>query len=72
MNSAGDGTFLNFSQNMHNIKNIQLVSHYYIASLTDRLNFIQLKCHFVLVKYNHIFWGETCIYPVFKEMTKNS
>ena len=63
MNSAGDGTFLNFSQNMHNIKNIELVSHYYIASLADRLNFVQLKCHLVLVKYNHIFWGEICIYP---------
>ena len=70
MNSAGDGTFLNISQNMDNIKKIQLVSRYYSASLADSLNFIQLKCHLVLVKYNHIFWGEICIYPVFKEMIK--
>ena len=58
MNSAGDGTFLNISQNMDNIKKIQLISHYYNASLADRLNFIQLKCHLVLVKYSHIFLGE--------------
>ena len=43
MNSAGDGTFLNISQNMDNIKKIQLVSRYYSASLADRSNFIQLK-----------------------------
>ena len=63
MNSAGDGTFLNISQNTDNIKKIQLVSHYYNESLADTLNFIQLKCHLVLVKYNHIFLGEICIYP---------
>ena len=63
MNSAGDGIFLNISQNMDNIKKIQLVSHYYNASLADKLNFIQLKCHLVLLKYNHIFLGEICIYP---------
>ena len=62
MNSAGDGTFLNISQNMDNIKKIQLVLHYYNASLADTLNFIQLKCHLVLVKYNHIFLGEIYIY----------
>ena len=73
MNSAGDGIFvLNISQNMDNIKKIQLVSHYYSASLADTLNFIQLKCHLVLVKYSHIFFGEICIYPVFEEMIKNS
>ena len=55
MNSAGDGTFLNIPQNMDNMKKIQLVSHYYNASLADTLNLIQLKCHFVLVKYNHTF-----------------
>ena len=41
MNSAGDGTFLNLSQNMDNIKKIQLVSHYYNVSLADTLNFTQ-------------------------------
>ena len=63
MNSAGDGTFLNMSHNMDNIKKIQLVSHYYSASLADKLNLIQLKCHLVLVKYSQIFLGEICIYP---------
>ena len=63
MNSAGNGTFLNISQNMDNMKKIQLVSHYHNASLADTSNFIQLKCHLVLVKYNHIFLGEICIYP---------
>ena len=62
MNFAGNDTFLNISQNMDNIKKIQLVSHYYNASLADTLNIIQLKCHLVLVKYNHIFLGEICIY----------
>ena len=66
MNSAGNGTFLNISQNMNNMKKIQLVSHYYNASLADTLNFIQLKCHLILVKYNHIFLGEICIYPRLK------
>ena len=61
MNSAGNGTFLNISQNMDNMKKIQLISHYYNASLADTLNFIQLKCHLVLVKYNQIFLGEICI-----------
>ena len=55
MNSAGDETFLNISQNMDDIKKIQLVSHSYNANLGHRLNFIQLKCYLVLVKYNHIF-----------------
>ena len=58
MNSAGNGTFLNISQIMDNMKKIQLVSHYYNASLADTLKIIQLKCHLVLVKYHHIFWGE--------------
>ena len=62
MNSEGNVIFLNISQNMDNIKKIQLVSHYYNASLADTLNIIQLKCYLVLVKYNHIFLGEICIY----------
>ena len=63
MNSGSNGTFLNISQNMDNIKKIQLVLHYYNASLADTSNFIKLKCHLVLVKYDHIFLGEICIYP---------
>ena len=55
MTSAGNGTFLNISQNMNNIKKIQLFSHYYNVSPADTLNIIQLKCHIVLVKYNYIF-----------------
>ena len=62
MNSAGNGTFLNISQNIYNMKKIQLVSYYYNASLADTLNFIQLKCHLVLVKYNHMFLGEIFIH----------
>ena len=62
MNSAGNDICLNISQNMDNIKKIKLVSHYYNASLAETLNFIQLKWHLVLVKYNHIFLGEICIY----------
>ena len=72
MNSAGNGTFLNISQNLGNIKKIQLVSHYYNVSLADTLNTIQLKCHLVLVKYNNIFLGEICIYPRLKENEKKS
>ena len=63
MNSAGNGIFLNIYPNIDDIKKIQLISHYYNASLADMLNFSQLKCHLVLVKYNHIFLGEICIYP---------
>ena len=63
MNSAGDDTSVNIFQNMDNIKEIQLVSHYYNVRLADTLKFIQLKCHLVLVKYNYIFLGEICIYP---------
>ena len=55
--------FLHQTQNMHNIKKIQLVSHYYIASLADGLNFIQLKCHIVLVKRIHIFLGRNLHLP---------
>ena len=58
MNSAGHDTSLSISQNMDNIKKIQLVSYYQSVSLADTFNFIQLKCHLVLVKYNHIFLGE--------------
>ena len=39
MNDAGNGTSLNISQNMDNIKKIQLASHYYDASLADTLKF---------------------------------
>ena len=63
MNSAGNGIFLNISPNIDNIKKIQLISQCYNASLADMLNFIQLKCHLVLAKYNHIFLEEICIYP---------
>ena len=70
MNSAGNCTFLNISQNMDNMKKIQLVSHYYNVSLADTLNFIQLKCHLILVKYNHIFWEKSAFTPVLKEMRK--
>ena len=72
MNSGGNGTFLNISQNMDNIKKIQLVLHYYNASIADTLNFIQLKCHLVLVKYDHIFLGEIFIYPRLKGNEKNA
>ena len=43
MNSVGYGTFLNISQNVDNIKKIQLVSHYYNAALADTLNIIHLS-----------------------------
>ena len=72
MKSAGDRTSVNIFRNMDNIKKIQLVSYYYNVSLADMIKFIQLKCHLVLVKYNYIFLGEICIYPVFEEIIKNS
>ena len=63
MNSAGDDTSVNIFQNMDNIKKIQFVSYHYNMSLADTSKVIQLKCHFVLVKYKYMFLGKICIYP---------
>ena len=71
MNSAGDDTSVNILQNMDNIKKIQLVSYYNNMSLADTLKFIQLKYHFVLVKYKYIFLRKICIYPRLWRNNKN-
>ena len=72
MNSAGDDTSVNIFQNMDNIEEIELVSYSYNMSLADTLKFIQLKCHFVLVKYKYIyFWEKSAFTPVFEEIIDN-
>ena len=65
MNAAGNGTFLNISQNMDNIKKIQLASHYYDASLADTLKF-SVKMLSCPGKIQSNFLGEICIHPYLK------